>query len=63
VAGTRSDIDVVVTPAEDRRLDLFGGIQTLLEESSAGTEVDMVFEPIRRPGLRVAVKPDRIDAF
>jgi uncharacterized protein len=64
-ADTRSDIDVVVTPAEDRRLDLFdlGGIQTLLEEGFAGMEVDIVVEPIRQPGLRAAVERDRVDAF
>ena len=64
-AGTGSDIDVVVTPIEGRRLDLFdlGGIQTLLEEGFAGLEVDVVAEPIREPGLRAAVERDRVDAF
>jgi uncharacterized protein len=64
-ADTRSDIDVVVTLAEDRRLDLFdlGGIQTLLEEGFTGMEVDIVVEPIRQPGLRAAVERDRVDAF
>jgi len=54
-----------VTPAEDRRLDLFdlGGIQTLLEEGFAGMEVDIVVEPIRQPRLRAAVERDRVDAF
>ena len=64
-AGTRSDIDVVVTPAGDRRLDLIdlGGVQTLLEEAFAGAEVDVVVEPIRREALRAAVARDRVDAF
>jgi uncharacterized protein len=64
-AGARSDIDVVATSAADRGLDLFdlGGIKTLLEEGFAGMEVDIVVEPIRRPGLRAAVERDRIDAF
>jgi len=65
MAGTRSDIDVVVTPVKDRRLDLFdlGGIQTLLEQAFFGMEVDLVVEPIRRPELKVAVERDRVDAF
>jgi len=64
-AGIKNDIDVVVTPAEDRRLDLFdlGGIQTLLDEGFAGMEIDVVVEPIRQPGLRAAVERDRVDAF
>jgi uncharacterized protein len=62
-ADTRSDIDVVVTPAEDRRFFDLGGIQTLLEEGFAGIEVDIVVEPIRQPGLRAAVERDRVDAF
>jgi uncharacterized protein len=59
-ADTRSDIDVLVTPAED--IDL-GGIQTLLEEGFAGMDVDIAVEPIRQPGLRAAVERDRVDAF
>ena len=58
VAGATSDIDVVVTPAKGRRMDLFdlGGIQTLLEEGFSGMEVDLVVEPIRRPDLKAAVE-------
>ncbi len=65
MAGSRSDIDVVVTPAADRRLNLFdlGGIQTVLEEGFAGMEVDVVAEPIRQPELKAAVERDRVDAF
>jgi uncharacterized protein len=64
-AGVRSDIDIVVTPAEDRRLDQIdlGGVQTLLEEGFAGMDVDVVVEPIRRPELGAAVERDRVDAF
>ncbi len=64
-AGTSSDVDVVVTPAADRRLDLvdFGGVQTILDEAFGGVEVDVVVEPIRRPELRDAVQRDRVDAF
>lgn len=64
-AGGGSDVDVVVTPAKDRRLDLvdLGGVQTLLEEGFAGAQVDVVVEPIRRPHLEAAVARDRVDAF
>lgn len=64
-ASERSDIDVVVTPRPDHRLDLvdLGGIQTLLEEGFAGAQVDVVVEPIVRSGLKRAVERDRVDAF
>ncbi len=64
-AGPSSDVDVVVTPATDRRLDLvdFGGIQTLLDEAFGDLDVDVVVEPIRRPELRAAIERDRLDAF
>ncbi len=64
-AGGSSDIDVVVTPAVNRRLDLvdFGGVQTLLDEAFGGIAVDVVVEPIRRPELRAAVERDRVNAF
>ncbi len=43
-AGARSDIDVVVTPHHGRRLDLIdlGGVQSLLDESFGGIDVDVV---------------------
>ena len=65
MAGSRSDIDVVVTPADNTQLNLFdlGGIQTVLEEGFAVMEVDVVAEPIRQPELKAAVERDRIDAF
>jgi uncharacterized protein len=65
VAGASSDVDVVVTPADDRRLDLvdLGGVQTVIEEGFAGMDVDIVVEPIRRPELKAAVERDRVDAF
>jgi predicted nucleotidyltransferase len=64
-ASANSDIDVVVTPADDRRLDLvdLGGVQTVLEEGFAGMDVDIVVEPIRRAELKAAVERDRFDAF
>jgi uncharacterized protein len=64
-AGASSDVDVVVSPVDDRRLDLvdLGGVQTVLEEGFAGMDVDIVVEPIRRPELNAAVERDRVDAF
>jgi predicted nucleotidyltransferase len=64
-AGASSDVDIVVTPAEDRRLDLFdlGGVQTVLEEGFGNIDVDVVVEPIRQPDLKAAVERDRVDAF
>jgi uncharacterized protein len=60
-----SDIDVVMTPAADARLDLFdlGGFQTMLEEAFTGLEVDVVVEPINRDSLREAILRDRANAF
>jgi predicted nucleotidyltransferase len=60
-----SDIDIVVAPVEDRRLDLvdLGGVQTVLEEGFAGMAVDIIVEPIRRAELKAAVERDRFDAF
>lgn len=60
-----SDVDIVITPAANRRLDLIdlGGVQTILEEAFGGIDVDVVVEPIRRPEVRDAVQRDRIDAF
>jgi hypothetical protein len=62
--GSRSDIDVLVTPAEGARLGLFdlGGIQTILEDAF-GTDVDVVVDPVRTPGLLRAIEKDRADAF
>lgn len=64
-AGKKSDIDVVVTPAPGRRLDLIdlGGIQTVIEEGFAGLDVDVVVEPITRSDLKRAVERDRVNAF
>ncbi|HEX4157191.1 MAG TPA: nucleotidyltransferase domain-containing protein [Rhizomicrobium sp.] len=60
----RSDVDVVITPAEGKRLDLIdlGGVQTLLEEGF-GFAVDVVVEPVRKAELRLAIQRDRADAF
>ena len=64
-AGAASDVDVIVTPHDNLRLDLvdLGGIQTLLEEGFAGIDVDLVVEPIRRADLQAAVERDRVDVF
>jgi len=63
-ARTDSDVDVVVTPVEGKRLDLIdlGGVQTLLDEHF-GRDVDVIVEPIRKAELRAAVAQDRVDAF
>ena len=59
-----SDVDVVITPAVDRRLDLvdLGGVQTLLDEAF-GCDVDLVVEPVRGLELRRAIARERLDAF
>jgi uncharacterized protein len=59
-----SDIDILVTPADGARLDLFdlGGIQSVLEEAF-GSEVDVVVSPVRRGKLRAAIARDRAVAF
>ena len=59
-----SDVDVVVTPAAGRRLDLIdlGGVQTLLDEGF-GRDVDVIVEPVKKPALRLAIAQDRLDAF
>lgn len=64
-ATQKSDVDVVVSPAPNRRLDLvdLGGIQTLLEEGFGGAQIDVVVEPIARPDLKQAIARDRVDAF
>ncbi len=64
-ARAASDIDIVVTPVEGRRLDLidFGGVQTLLDEGFSGLSVDVVVEPVKQPTLRAAIQRDRVDVF
>jgi predicted nucleotidyltransferase len=60
-----SDIDVLITPQEDRKLSLFdlGAVQTLLESSFPGRRVDVLVAPIRRPDIREAVTRDSVHAF
>jgi predicted nucleotidyltransferase len=60
-ARATSDVDVVVTPAPGRHLDLFdlGGVQSVLEEGFAGLEVDLLVEPIKRQELREDARPGR----
>lgn len=64
-AKPSSDIDVVVTPQQGRKLDLFdlGGVQELLNECFEGVDIDLVVEPIRRPELLSAIRQDRMNAF
>jgi uncharacterized protein len=64
-ANGRSDIDVVVTPALGRRLDLIdlGGVQTLLEEGFGAVDIDVVVEPVEEGGLMAAIQRDRVHAF
>lgn len=64
-ARQASDIDVLVTPAENARLDLFdlGGVQTLLDENFDGMEVDVAVGPVRTDSLARAIGKDRVDVF
>jgi hypothetical protein len=64
-AGKGSDIDILVTPARHRRLDLidFGGVQTLLEEGYGGLSVDVAVAPVGKAALRDASDEDRVDVF
>lgn len=63
-ANARSDIDIVVTPAANARLDLIdlGGVQTLIDEAF-GADVDVIVEPVKRRELRSAIERDRANAF
>ena len=60
----RSDVDVVVSPANGVKLDLIylGGVQTLLDEQF-GLDVDVVVESVKKPELLRAIQRDRADAF
>ena len=64
-ARPTSDVDVVITPTDGRRFDLFelGGIQELLENGFRGMRVDVVTEPVTSATLRSAVSRDRVNAF
>ena len=64
-AGVASDVDIVITPSNHRRMDLIdlGGVQTLLDEGFAPTSVDVVVEPVGRAALRDAIRRDRVDVF
>jgi predicted nucleotidyltransferase len=65
ISGSRSDIDIAVTPAPNRRLDLIdlGGVQAMLETVFAGISVDVVVEPVKDLRLANAIQRDRLDAF
>lgn len=62
--NARSDIDIVVTPADGPPLHLFdlGAIQSILEEAF-GIDVDVVVLPVRNAELRGAIARDHADAF
>ena len=64
-AKATSDIDIVVTPSGEKRLDLIdlGGVQTILDESFDGLDVDVVVEPVRQAELQNAIQRDRVYAF
>jgi predicted nucleotidyltransferase len=64
-AGAQSDIDIFVTPAMGKRLDLIdlGGVQSTLEAAFAGVEIDVVVAPARNRNLASAIQRDRADAF
>ena len=63
-ASARSDIDIVVTPVKEGRLDLIdlGGIQTVLDEAF-GFDVDLIVEPVKKRELLRAIERDRANAF
>ena len=64
-AKISSDIDIVVTPAEGRTLDLMdlGAVQEILNEAFEGVEIDLVVEPIRKASLKQVISKERINAF
>ncbi len=64
-AQSASDFDIIVTPAGEMRLDLIdlGGVQSLLDESFGGLDLDLVVEPVRQTKLRDAIRRDRVNAF
>jgi predicted nucleotidyltransferase len=61
---SHSDVDIIVTPAPGRRLDLFtlGAVQSLLDDSF-GCAVDLIVEPVQKASLRQAIARDRMNAF
>ncbi len=63
--GAKSDVDVLVTPAIGRSLDLFdfGGVQDILEKGFSGFDVDVVVAPIRRRELKASIERERLDVF
>ncbi len=60
----RSDVDVVITPADGARLDLFdlGAVQTILDEGFS-RDVDVIVEPVRKAELRDIIQRERANAF
>lgn len=64
-ARADSDVDIVVTPAEGKKLDLIdlGGVQSLLDDGFTGMDVDIVVEPVKRAQLAGAIQRDRVHAF
>lgn len=64
-ATSRSDLDVIVTPAENVTIDLItlGAVQSLLEARFPGHDIDLVCAPVRDPALARAIEAGRADAF
>lgn len=64
-ATTKSDIDIMLTPAPGVRLGLFdlGALQTLLEEAFGGISVDIVIAPVKKPALRQSIERDAARVF
>lgn len=64
-AGPQSDVDVVVTPREAVRFDLWdaGSVQDILERGFAGRSVDVVVTPVSKAALKVAIDLETVDAF
>jgi predicted nucleotidyltransferase len=62
---TGSDIDLLVTPAVGRRLDLIdlGSLQTLFEYAFDGSEIDIVLAPVHEPTLQASISRDGVLAF
>lgn len=64
-ANIQSDVDIVITPRQGRKLDLvdLGGIQSLLESAFGGRPIDLVSEPVSSSILQRTLTQDRVDAF
>lgn len=63
-AGQTSEVDLAATFDRSRPFGIFGyaAVSERLREL-LGTEVDLLGEPARRPGLQAALERDRGDVF